>query len=303
MDRFTAMRSFATVVEEGSFAAAAARLGLSRAAVSRQVIELEGHLGARLLNRTTRRVAATEVGRDYHARCHRILDELAEAEQSVASLQAEPRGVLKANAPMSFGIRHLAPVIAAFAARCPDVRVVLSLNDRFVDLIEEGYDLAIRIGALRDSSLIARRLAPSKGLVCASPAYLTRRGRPRTPGELGNHSCLQYSYLASGATWKLRDSEGDEHSLRVSGPLCANNGDVLRQAALDGLGIAMLPTFLVGEDIRSGRLRRVLVDYAPPEMAIHAVYPPGRYLAPKVRSFIDFLAERFGPRPYWEPEA
>jgi DNA-binding transcriptional LysR family regulator len=300
LDRLAAMEIFSAVVEGGSFSVAADRLGLSRAATSKQVQELERHLGVRLLNRTTRRVGLTEAGAQFHGECARILAAVHEAEAHAQSQQAEPRGMLKVSAPMSFGILHLGPAVADFMAAHPAVQVNLVLNDRFVDLVEEGFDLAIRIGALVDSSLIVRRIAPSAQMLCAAESYVARHGLPAEPAELAKHNCLTYSHLVTGEEWRFIDSRGASTAVRVAGNLHANNGDVLRAAALCGVGIVMLPSFLVGEDVRAGRLRVLTPRWRPADMAIHAVYPPNPYVPAKLRRFIDFLAERFGPIPPWE---
>lgn len=296
------MAVFAQVVEEKSFSGAARRLGLSKAAVSRQVAALEDALGSQLLNRTTRRLSLTEAGLVLYEHCARIAAEAEAAERAAANLSAAPRGLLKVNAPMSFGQLHLAPALAAFLARYPEVELEVTLNDRYVNLIEEGFDLAVRIGRLEDSSLIARRLAGARQILCAAPAYLARRGAPDAPLALKDHDCLLYSYQRSPNEWRFKGPRGEER-VRVQGRFTANNGDVLRQAALDGLGVALLPSFIVGPDLRSGALTELLTAYRPPELGVHAVYPASRHLSPKVRRLVDFLAARFGPTPYWEPDA
>lgn len=298
MDRLTAMEVFVRVVERSSFTVAAEELRQSRAMVSKHVQDLEDRLGVRLLNRTTRRVSVTEAGRLYFDRCTQILAEVEEAENAAGEHQVEPRGVLRLNAPMSFGVHHLAPAIAEFTRSHGGVSLEMVLNDRVVDLIEEGYDLAVRIGRLADSSLIARRLAPCRLVICAAPAYLAERGAPLHPEDLVGHNVLGYSYWALRDEWRFQSDRG-EISVRISGNLTANNGDALRAAALCGQGIIMQPTFLVGEDLARGRLVRLLADYHLPELGIFAVYPPGR-VAAKVRSFITFLAARYGDVPEWD---
>ena len=299
MPRLDEMEVFAEVAEAEGFSAAAGRLNLSKSAVSKQVGRLEDRLGVRLLNRTTRRLSLTEAGTSFYAACRRVLDEAAAAEQAVSNLAAAPRGLLKLNAPMSFGFLHLGPAIPAFHARYPQITVDAAMNDRFVDLVEEGYDVAIRIGALRDSSLVARRLAPCRAVLCASPDYLERRGRPARPEDLAGHDCLLYANNANPREWSLQGPRGRQ-TVAVDGPLIANNGDVLCGAALAGMGIARLPTFIVGHQLRRGRLEVVLPDHPLPEQGIHAVYPHGRNLSPKVRVFVDFLADYLGPEPYWD---
>ncbi len=299
MDRLDDMLAFIKVVDTKSFTAAADRLNLSKSVVSRRIGELENRLGARLLNRTTRKLSLTEVGQAYYERCSRILADLEEAEQAVADLHAAPRGRLRVNAPVSFGVRHLAPAVAEFLNRYPLIEVDLELNDRFVDLVDEGYDLAIRIGRLRDSSLIARRLAPARAVVCASPAYLERHGTPQTPEDLSNHRCLIYTNLPTPEIWHFK-VDGEVRGVRVSGPMRGNNGDLLRDAAIAGVGIVLSPTFLCGDALSSGALRAFLSDCMIAEASVNAVYPQNRHLSPKVRVFVDFLVQRFGQRPYWD---
>jgi DNA-binding transcriptional LysR family regulator len=299
IEDLAAMAVFARVVEARGFSAAAARLGRSKSSVSKTVSALENRLGARLLNRTTRRLSLTEAGAAFYERAARILAEAEEAELAVTRLQDEPHGTLRVNAPTNFGERHLAPALADFMARHPALAIDLALDDRFVDVVEEGFDLAIRIAALPGSSLIARRLAPNRRVVCASPAYLERAGTPEKPSDLRAHNCLGYTYLATGNAWRFAGM-GDPVSVRVSGSLSINNGEALRRAALDGLGLVMLPSFIVGDDLRAGALRAVLHEHTDSPSSVYAVYPHSRHLSAKVRAFVDFLAERFGPEPYWD---
>jgi DNA-binding transcriptional LysR family regulator len=295
----SAMAAFVQVVEGRSFSVAARGLGLTRSAVSRQIAGLEDRLGARLLNRTTRRLSLTEAGAVYYEHCARILAEAVAAERAVADLDAAPRGLLRINAPMSFGQNHLGPAVAEFLAVHPALKVELTLDDRVVDLVGEGYDVAVRIAELPPSTLIARRLAVNRRVLCAAPAYLARAGRPRRPEDLTRHACLGYTYLATGNDWRFRGPDGPV-SVRIDGAISANNGDVLRQMGLAGLGILLAPTFIVGDDLRSGALLPLLEDWSDADTGIYAVYPPTRHLSPKVRAFVDFLAARFGPRPYWD---
>ena len=299
MEPYAGIAVFTRVAETGSFSAAARDLGLSKSAVSKRVAALEDRLGARLINRTTRRLSLTEVGVAFYERAVRILAELEEAEQAISRLQGEPRGTLRINMPMSFGIGHVAPALADFMARYPDLRVAMELTDRQVDLIEEGVDLAIRIAELPDSSFVARRLAPARRVVCASPDYWRRLGRPRHPTELVDHRCLIYTYLSAQREWRFHGPEGPI-AVRISGCLEANNGDALRDAAVAGLGVYLAPTFIVGEDLRAGRLEEVLAEYEDSRLSVYAVYPHRQHLSAKVRAFVDFLAERFGPEPYWD---
>jgi DNA-binding transcriptional LysR family regulator len=291
------------VAECGSFSKAAERLHSSKSVVSRQVGALETALGARLLHRTTRALTLTEAGRSYLERAIRILADLAEANASIGQLQTAPRGRLRVNAPMSFGFLHLAPALPEFLTRYPDVAVELTMNDRFVDLVDEGFDVAVRIGKLDDSSLVARRLAPMRRAVCAAPAYLQKRGTPMSPDDLKAHECLCYTNLGLSQEWRFVRPDGRPWPVEVHGRLHANNGDALRAAALRGFGLAVLPSFLVGGDVRSGALVSLLEPFMPQDSAVYAVYPHARHLSPKVRAFVDFVAERFGPDPYWDRQA
>lgn len=299
MDKLDAMRAFTRVVASGSFAEAGRQLGLTRSAVSKGVMELEQILGARLLDRTTRRVSATEAGLAYYERCLDILARIEETEMQVSRLHDEPRGVLKVNAPMSFGSLYLGQAVADFMAVYPDLRVELTLTDRFIDPAEEGVDITIRIAILRDSSLIARRLAPARRVLAASPDYIANHGAPTSPEDLKGHRCLNFGHTTVLQRWQL-SRNGETLSVPIHSVLCSNNGDVLRTAAIAGQGITKLPTFLIGPDIKAGRLMVVLPDYPPTELGIFALYVPNRYLAAKVRLLIDFLANRFGETPPWD---
>lgn len=293
------MAAFVQVVEGRSFSTAARALGVTRSAVSRQVAGLEDRLGARLLNRTTRRLSVTEAGAVYYESCARILAEARAAERAVMDLDAAPRGLLRINAPMSFGVGHLGPALASFACAHPALTVELTLDDRVVDLVGEGYDMAIRIADLPPSTLVARRLAANRRVLCAAPAYLARAGTPERPEDLARHACLGYSYLATGNDWRFRGPDGPV-TVRIDPVLSANNGDVLRQMAVAGLGIMLAPTFIAGDDLRSGALMPLLGEWTEADTGIFAVYPHSRHLSPKVRAFVDFLAARFGPAPYWD---
>ena len=299
MDKLEAMNAFARVVALGSYAEAGRALGLTRSAVSKAVMELEQVLGARLLDRTTRRVSPTEAGLSYYERCLDILSRIEETELQVSRLHDEPRGVLRINAPMSFGMLYLGDAIAAFMAAYPDLSVEMTLNDRFIDPVEEGVDVTIRIAALADSSLIARKLAPARRVLVASPAYLATHGAPATPDDLAHHRWLGYG--ATGLQrWSYTKADGSTATVPLKIALNANNGHILRDAALAGQGIAELPTFLVGCDLAAGKLTLVLPGFQRPELGIYALYTPNRYLAAKTRVFIDFLVARFGTCPEWD---
>lgn len=299
MDKLARLRAFTKVVTHGNFSEAARDLRLSRSAVSKYIIELEAELGVQLLNRTTRSASPTEHGRTYFERCVAILADIEEADRAVAQLQERPRGMLHVNAPMSFGTRHLGVAMAEFMERYPELQVQLTLSDQQLDAVQEGFDITIRIADLPDSSLIARKIVPARRLLCASPAYLKRRGTPRHPRDLRAHDCLTYGHLATGTQWKLTGQDGD-HWIRVAWKLCSNNAEVLGDAAVAGRGIALLPTFIAGADLRAGRLRAILGQYSAPELSVYALYPPTRHLPTKVRVFIDFLVERFGGKPSWD---
>jgi DNA-binding transcriptional LysR family regulator len=299
MDKLTSIRAFTRVVQHGNFAAAARELRLSRSAVSKYVIELERELGAQLLVRTTRSASPTENGQAYYERCIAILADLEEADRAVASLQSEPRGLLRVNAPMSFGTLHLGRTVADFMEKYPELQIQLVLSDQQIDPVQEGFDVTLRIADLPSSSLIARKIAPAVRVVCAAPSYLARRGLPKHPSELRDHDCLTYGYLATGNQWKLTGPDGD-HWIQIPWTLCSNNGEVLRDAVVKGRGIALLPTFIVGADLQEGGLRSILTGYRAPEISVYAIYPQTRHLSVKVRVFIDFLIERFGGRPYWD---
>lgn len=298
-DNLSFMAVFARVVEAKSFSAAASALGLSKSAVSKQISQLEDRLGARLLDRTTRRVALTEVGRVFYDHAARMLSEAQAAEAAVSALHELPRGLLRISLPVTFGLTHIAPAIPEFLQRCEEMRIDMTFSDRYVDLLEEGFDLAVRIARLTDSSLVARKLAPNRMVIAASPDYLARHGEPKTPADLTQHSCFAYTYAPDPDHWPLL-VDGKLTQVKVNGRLRANNGDALRLAAVGHLGLVMSPTFMVGDDLRAGRLRTVMDAYMPVDSAIYAVYPSRRYITPKVRAFIDFLASRFGPEPYWD---
>jgi DNA-binding transcriptional LysR family regulator len=299
MDKLTSIRAFTWVVQHGSFAAAARELRLSRSAVSKYVIELEQELGSQLLVRTTRSASPTQNGQAYYERCIAILADLEEADLAVARLQSEPRGLLRVNAPMSFGTLHLGRAVADFMERYPQLQIQLVLSDQQIDPVQEGFDVTLRIADLPSSSLIARKIAPALRVVCAAPSYLARRGTPAHPHDLRQHDCLAYGYLATGNQWKLTGPDGD-HWIHIPWTLCSNNGEVLRDAVVKGRGIALLPTFIVGADLQEGSLRSILTNYTAPEISVYAIYPQTRHLSVKVRMFIDFLIERFGSPQYWD---
>jgi DNA-binding transcriptional LysR family regulator len=300
MDKFAALNAYVTVVEADGFAAAARLLGQSRSAVNRLVIALEDELGIQLLNRTTRRVSPTANGAAFYDRAKAILADLDEAERDVAESNGEAVGRLRVNAPMSFGIVHLGRAVADFMTRHPDLTIELNLNDRFVDIIEEGFDLAIRIAEPdEETSLVDFRLCEAKRALCASPDYLAAHGTPQHPTELRRHRCLHYGNLSTGGLWRLNGPQGSV-GVHIDPAMVSNNGQVLCDAAVRGLGIILSPTFISGPDLQAGRLVTIMPDYTPPQVVLSAIYPPTRHLSAKIRLFTDFLMERFGGRPYWD---
>lgn len=290
------MKALVTAVDEGGFAAAGRKLGLSRVQVSRLVTALEDHLGAQLLVRTTRTMALTEAGQVFVERARVLVDDMAEAEAAAGDLTGELKGLLQINAPMTFGVSHIAPAVTDFMRQHSDITVSLNVNDRFVDPYEEGFDITLRIGELQPSSLIARKICPIRRLMCASPDYLEGRGRPRTPADLADHAILHYGHLGNELHWPLR-GVGNSNRLPVTPVLCSNNGDVLKMASLAGQGIVLLPAFIVADELASGALVPVLEGFEPAPIALHAIYPPDKYRPAKTRAFVDFLTGRFQRRP------
>ena len=303
MESLSDIAVFVQVVRAGSFTAAAEKLSLSKSVVSKYVTRLEDRLGARLLNRTTRRLSLTEVGQAFFERSRRALGEIEEAEAEVSRLQGEPRGELRLGSPMSFGILHIAPLLPAFQECYPELTVDMVLDDRRSDLVDEGFDLAIRIGELPDSSLVARRLGPCRHVVCGTPEYFARHGAPQSPADLADHRALTYRYQDAPAEWRFVDSGGDYHRVEIDGRLQLNNSLALREVLLKGAGVTLTPTFVVGPDIQAGRLVAVLTEYKALEISIYAVYAQRKHLSPKVRAFVDFLSDRITDTPYWEPGA
>jgi DNA-binding transcriptional LysR family regulator len=300
MDRLRAYEVFVTVVSRGSFTRAADMLETSPANVTRYVNELEAHLGTRLLNRSSRKLSLTEGGETLYARCKSILDDVAETEGLVSSASVEPRGRLRINAPVSFGILHLAPLWPAFMRKYPRVELDVSLNDRVVDMVDEGYDLAIRISRAGSTNHAARKLATSNNILCASPAYLERCGYPAAPADLVGHRCIGYSYAATGDEWQLIDSENTVHTVKVNCHMHTNNGDTARAVALGGEGVIWQPAFLVGNDLLAGKLVRILPEYRLPDIDVFALYPSRRHLSAKIRAMVDFLVEAFGGMTPWD---
>jgi DNA-binding transcriptional LysR family regulator len=296
MDRLSEMEAFITVVDQGGFTDAARKLGVSKSAVSKHVSSLEARLGARLLNRTTRRVSPTEIGLAYYDRARRVLNDAGDADALVTSMQSAPAGALRVSLAKDFGVNHVSPVVGEFLRDFPDITLNLVLEDRHAELISEGFDLAIRIGELEDSSLRARKLAETHRQMIASPDYLARHGRPRRIDDLNAHNLLHYSNQANDSVWRITAPSGEKRQIRTTGWLTVNDGQSLLTAAINGLGIAFLPSFLYADALRDGRLVPAVDGLEPETLGIYAVYPPGRYVQPKVRTFIDFLVDRFKDR-------
>lgn len=298
MDVLSGMRAFVATVDTGSFSQAARDLGASKATVSKQVAALENHLQVRLLHRTTRKLNLTDEGREYVERARRILDELSDAQDAVSPLGAEPRGRLRISAPHTFGAMHLSHALAAFIERYPLIHLDIEFSDRLVNLVDEGFDAVIRISRLKDSTLIARRIAPATMTLCAAPSYWEKYGIPKHPGELSAHKGIIYSYLSTPGEWSFKD--GDKRiNIKINGNLTTNNDVVIRSAAVQGMGIFYGPSFIVSRALREGELEPALSAYWEEPLGVYAVYPSNRNLSPKVRAFVDFLAEWFRHTPDW----
>lgn len=300
MDRFACIEAFVTIIDAGSFRRAADRLHIGKPLVSRRLAQLEQALGVQLLQRTTRNLSLTGRGREFYARAVQILGDLEEAEQAVIDDDAALRGMIRIAAPLSFGVRHLSDALNRFLERHPGLELDLDLNDREVNLVEEGFDMAVRIGDLQDSSLLVRRLGAARFVTCANKTYLDARGTPAHPRELGQHVGLHYSNLGVQQAWRFRDPSGKPIDGTPQIRLRANNGDALRHAAISGLGIMRSPTFICSQDIVAGRLIRILQDFRHPAVGIHAVFPPGRLIPRRVRALVEYLARQFGDQPEWD---
>lgn len=298
MDKLTRMKVFVNVVETGSFTAASERMGISRAAASKYVSQLETSIRARLLNRTTRHVSTTESGHIYFERCKEILHNLSEADEIISGLSGQPQGTLRISAPSVFAHRHITPLVSEFTKRYPDVNVNIMVSDRYVDLVDEGYDVAIRVSNMENSDLIAHHIARCRHVLIASPGYLKTAPPLNQPSDLENHSCLLYSYT-EGAKWPLTKKEKN-HSIKIKSVMVSNNPEVLLEAAIAGMGISIMPTFIASDAIRRGDLQMVLEDYQSLELHIYAVYASRQYLPAKIRVFIDYLKEQINDPPYWD---
>ncbi len=296
MDRLTEMEAFATVVDQGGFTDAAKKMGISKSAVSKHIAALEARLGARLLNRTTRRVSPTEIGLAYYDRARRVLNDAGEADALVTSMQSAPSGVLRMSVATDFGVVLLSPILGEFLQDYPDITINMVLNNRYVELISEGFDMAIRMGDLEDSSLRARKLTDTTRRIVGSPRYFQSFGRPLKIDDLNEHKLLHYSSQASGNVWRLTAPSGEKRQVRSAGWLTVNDGQSLLNAAVAGLGLAFLPSFLYHAALKEGLIEIALPDLPVEIVGIYAVYPPGRFTQPKVRAFIDFLVARFADK-------
>ncbi|MEW6640652.1 MAG: LysR substrate-binding domain-containing protein [Pseudomonadota bacterium] len=311
MDVFAAVKAFVTVADEGGFTKAARKAGAATSSIMRQVDALEEHLGAVLLNRSTRSVTLTPAGEAYYVQASRILSDLDEANHSVSEVSGPPRGLLRVSLPVAFARLHVAPIVPKFLSACPGIELELVMTDNVVNLVEDRIDIAIRIGSLESSSLIARKLAPNRRVVCASPDYIRAHGEPRVPADLAHHNCLTFSYSTGDRTWRFARS-GESEQVRVRGNLRANHSETLREAAIAGLGLVLMPTWLIGRDLAHGVLRPVLEDWqanvgrpastTPQDGGIHAVYLADRRTSGKVHAFTEFLAKSFGSPPYWDQD-
>ncbi len=302
MNKFSDLQAFTAVVEAGTFSAAGERLGIAKSVVSRRISQLENRLGSRLLHRTTRRLSLTDAGRNFYQRSVMILNDLDDAEQAVTQETTELRGSIKLAAPLSFGLLHLSTAIADFLTEHPAIELNLDLNDRNVNLVEDGFDLAIRIGHLTDSTLIARSIGIVNNVTCASHEYIEKHGKPTHPDDLSQHFGLQYSNITYKQQWRYQSTDAKPLTGTPQIRMRSNNGDSLAAAALAGLGITAGPTFILGEYIKTKRLVALLEKYRPPAIDISAVYPPGRLVPTRVRVLTEFLGHRFGDRPYWEAQ-
>lgn len=303
MDRIEAMRVFCAVLEAGGFAAAAERLGISTSAASRQVAQLEAHLNVRLLNRTTRRVSPTEEGYAYFERCTQLLADIEEADAVATGGARLPRGRLRLTAPIALASLQLAPAFAAFSEAYPEISLDIVLSENVVDFIEEGIDLAIRVGRIGSENLVARRIGEARLIAAASPAYIARHGCPASPAELAGHACLTYAHSSTGNQWSFDDAAGEPVEVRVTGRVNANNGVLLAEIAAAGSGITLAPDFILQSMIDDGRLVRLLPDWSPRRLAIHAVYPTRRHLSAKVQAMSGFLADWFAREAAQRPPA
>lgn len=292
---------FAHVVNEQSFSAAARKLNVSRSSVSKSVAKLEQALGASLLNRNTRHLSLTEVGASFFEFCTRIGYEADEAHKMIDNLQAQPRGVLKIVASVAFGTLHIAPAVGDFLRRYPELDIDMTITDKVVDLAEEGYDVAVSVMSDLPQALVARKLAPIRRRLCATPAYFEEFGIPQSPEDLVKHNCLDYIHSGDRGLWRFTGPDR-EVAISVSGKLRINDDEALSQVVLSGFGIALLPTFIIGKDLQAKRLKSVLSEYIPTKQQVYALYLPKRNLPIKIRAFVDFLAERFGDDPYWDQE-
>lgn len=299
MDTFSTIPIFTAVVELGSFSAASRKLGITKSAVSKRISALETHLGAKLIQRTTRKLSLTESGEQYYSYIHKAKSLVNEGEDAISSLQGTPRGHLRVSIPMVFGQLHIAPLLSEFLHRFPDIKLNLSMDDKVVDLVEDGLDMVLRIGALSDSNLVARKLSPCRSVLCASPGYLEKYGNPETVNDLQQHNCLYYSYFRSGMEWAFDGPCGRER-IKPEGNIQVNNSKVLKQLMLDDVGICQMPLFLVEQELASGALITILEQYRLPEHGVYAVYPERAFMPAKLKVFLDYLEQKLSQKgQFW----
>lgn len=300
MDKFSDLQAFVTVVDSGTFSSAAERLDVAKSAVSRRISSLENRLGSRLLNRTTRRLSLTEAGKVFYQQSRQILLDLDEAEQQVSEQQSSLKGLIRIATPLSFGYLQMAPLLNEFLQRHPDIELEVNLNDRYINLVEQGYDLAIRIGELQDSNLVARRITDINLVTVASEAYIKRKGEPKTPEDLERHETLEYDNVPRGQRWRYQDEQGKALLPNVKARVKANNGSLLMAMAEAGQGILRSPLFICADALRSGAVKQVLADWEESPVSMYVVYPPGRLQSRRVREFTDFVVETFRSNSHWE---
>ena len=300
MNELEEIRVFTQLVDSQSATKAAERMGVANSAISRRLKDLEQRLGVQLIRRTTRRMSLTESGEIYYQRCKQLLEDFDNAQTEITQTKTHLKGRLRIASPVTFGVNHLSPAIAAFMHKHPDIEIDLDMSDRRVDLVEEGFDVAIRVGTLEDSTLIARKLAPVSHVVCAAPSFFQQYGKPKTAEDLTNIPGLCYSNFKNPGTWHYQTPDGKKGSVRVALKMRSNNGDSLKEAAIAGLGVLCEPSFIVHDAIKRGLLTTALTDYKWYDMSVYSIYPQTKHISARVRTFIDFLIKRFGHKPYWE---
>lgn len=299
-ESFSAIPVFVAVIETGSFSAAAEKLTMTKSGVSKRISSLEDSLGVRLFNRSTRKMTLTEAGEQFSDYARNVVMIAQEGISAISQYQGKPKGTLKINAPMTFSRLHIVPFLKEFLERYPDIKVILNMDDKVVEMVKGGFDVGIRIGELKDSSLIAKKLVDCKSVMCASPEYIAKFGKPNTPLEIAHHNCIYYSLFQSGIEWRFFHN-GVKISVEPKGNFIVNNSDAIAEVLLQGLGICQIPTFIVHQHLANGKLVRLLEDYELPNHAIYALYPERKHLPEKVRAFIEYISEKLGNGSgYWD---